>query len=83
GISLLVALTLTPTQCGWMQPARQPREQKRMRGFGRMLVALQQGYGKSLKWVLNHTRLVGVVLLGTIALYIWLYLSIPKPFFPD
>lgn len=41
-----------------------------------MLVALQQGYGKSLKWVLNHTRLVGVVLLGTIALNIWLYISI-------
>ncbi|EGK22972.1 multidrug resistance protein mdtC domain protein [Shigella flexneri K-227] len=44
-----------------------------------MLVALQQGYGKSLKWVLNHTRLVGVVLLGTIALNI----SIPKTFFPE
>ncbi|STE85241.1 multidrug resistance protein [Escherichia coli] len=48
-----------------------------------MLVALQQGYGKSLKWVLNHTRLVGVVLLGTIALNIWLYISIPKTFFPE
>lgn len=30
---------------------------------------------------LNHTRLVGVVLLGTIALNIWLYISIPKTFF--
>lgn len=49
--------------CGWMLKASKPREQKRLRGFGRMLVALQQGYGKSLKWVLNHTRLVGVVLL--------------------
>ncbi|EFW3636633.1 multidrug efflux RND transporter permease subunit MdtC [Shigella flexneri] len=64
---------------GWMLKASKPREQKRLRGFGRMLVALQQGYGKSLKWVLNHTRLVGVVLLGTIALNI----SIPKTFFPE
>ncbi len=69
--------------CGWMLKASKPREQKRLRGFGRMLVALQQGYGKSLKWVLNHTRLVGVVLLGTIALNIWLYISIPKTFFPE
>lgn len=69
--------------CGWMLKASKPREQKRLRGFGRMLVALQQGYGKSLKWVLNHTRLVGAVLLGTIALNIWLYISIPKTFFPE
>ncbi len=66
-----------------MLKASKPREQKRLRGFGRMLVALQQGYGKSLKWVLNHTCLVGVVLLGTIALNIWLYISIPKTFFPE
>ena len=83
GISLLVSLTLTPMMCGWMLKASKPREQKRLRGFGRMLVALQQGYGKSLKWVLNHTRLVGAVLLGTIALNIWLYISIPKTFFPE
>lgn len=83
GISLLVSLTLTPMMCGWMLKASKPREQTRLRGFGRMLVALQQGYGKSLKWVLNHTRLVGVVLLGTIALNIWLYISIPKTFFPE
>ena len=83
GISLLVSLTLTTMMCGWMLKASKPREQKRLRGFGRMLVALQQGYGKSLKWVLNHTRLVGVVLLGTIALNIWLYISIPKTFFPE
>ncbi|TGE15769.1 multidrug transporter, partial [Salmonella enterica subsp. enterica serovar Poona] len=50
---------------------------------GRVLVALQQGYGTSLKWVLNHTRLVGVVFLGTIALNIWLYIAIPKTFFPE
>ncbi len=73
--SLLVSLTLTPMMCGWMLKASKPREQKRLRGFGRMLVALQQGYGKSLNWVLDHTRLVGVVLLGTIALNIWLYID--------
>ncbi len=82
GISLLVSLTLTPMMCGWMLKASKPPT-KRLRGFGQCWVALQQGYGKSLKWVLNHTRLVGVVLLGTIALNIWLYISIPKTFFPE
>lgn len=83
GISLLVSLTLTPMMCGWMLKSSAPREQSRKRGFGRVLVALQQSYGTSLKWVLRHTRLVGVVLLGTIALNIWLYISIPKTFFPE
>ena len=83
GISLLVSLTLTPMMCGWMLKSSKPREQTRSRGFGRLLTGLQQGYGTSLKWVLNHTRLVGVVLLGTIALNIWLYISIPKTFFPE
>lgn len=49
GISLLVSLTLTPMMCGWMLKASKPREQKRLRGFGRMLVALQQGYGQVAK----------------------------------
>ena len=44
---------------------------------------MQEGYATSLQWVLRHTRLVGVVLLATIALNIWLYIAIPKTFFPE
>ena len=83
GISLAVSLTLTPMMCGWMLKASRRHEPTRDRGFGRVLVAMQRGYGKSLKWVLNHARLVGVVLLATIALNVWLYISIPKTFFPE
>ena len=83
GISLLVSLTLTPMMCGWMLKSSRPHAPTRTRGFGRMLVALQQGYGRSLTWVLRHTRLVGLVLLATIALNIWLYITIPKTFFPE
>ena len=50
---------------------------------GRLLGAVQGGYGKSLKWVLKHSRLTGLVVLGTIALSVWLYISIPKTFFPE
>ncbi|MCS2156024.1 multidrug efflux RND transporter permease subunit MdtC [Scandinavium sp. H11S7] len=83
GISLAVSLTLTPMMCGWMLKASRGHAPTRDRGFGRLLVAMQRGYGKSLKWVLNHARLVGVVLLATIALNVWLYISIPKTFFPE
>lgn len=83
GISLAVSLTLTPMMCGWMLKSSRRHEPTRERGFGRLLVGMQRGYGKSLKWVLNHARLVGVVLLATIALNVWLYISIPKTFFPE
>ncbi|GDX04599.1 multidrug efflux RND transporter permease subunit MdtC [Buttiauxella sp. A111] len=83
GISLVVSITLTPMMCGWLLKNKPKHTPARNRGFGRLLVAMQQGYGRSLKWVLNHTKLVGVVLLATIALNIWLYIAIPKTFFPE
>ncbi|EMC8207933.1 multidrug efflux RND transporter permease subunit MdtC [Klebsiella pneumoniae] len=83
GISLAVSLTLTPMMCGWLLKSGKPHQPTRNRGFGRLLVAVQGGYGKSLKWVLKHTRLTGLVVLGTIALSVWLYISIPKTFFPE
>ena len=83
GISLAVSLTLTPMMCGWLLKSGKPHEPRRKRGFGRLLVAIQGGYGKSLKWVLKHSRLTGLVLLGTIALSVWLYISIPKPSSPS
>lgn len=83
GISLLISLTLTPMMCGWLLKAHKPHSRTRERGVGRLLTRIQQQYARSLKWVLNHARLVGVVLLGTIALNIWLYISIPKTFFPE
>nr|WP_216660588.1 multidrug efflux RND transporter permease subunit MdtC [Brenneria sp. hezel4-2-4] len=82
-ISLLVSLTLTPMMCARLLRAVPKRSQPRLRGFSRVLLAMQQGYGRSLKWVLNHARWVLVVLLATIALNVWLYISIPKTFFPE
>ncbi|MDI7490892.1 multidrug efflux RND transporter permease subunit MdtC [Cronobacter dublinensis] len=82
GISLVVSLSLTPMMCGWLLKTRAPKETRRT-GINRLLLALQGGYARSLGWVLNHARLVGVVLLATIALNVWLYISIPKTFFPE
>ncbi|OWF80576.1 multidrug transporter subunit MdtC, partial [Yersinia rohdei] len=83
GISLVISLTLTPMMCAHLLRARPAGEQQRIRGFGKVLLRIQQGYGRSLNWVLGHTRWVMVVLLSTIALNVWLYISIPKTFFPE
>ncbi|UCP82874.1 multidrug efflux RND transporter permease subunit MdtC [Pectobacterium versatile] len=82
-ISLLISLTLTPMLCARLLRTVPKRSQPRTRGFNRVLLAMQQGYGRSLKWVLNHARWVLLLLLGTIALNVWLYISIPKTFFPE
>ncbi|MGT3289953.1 multidrug efflux RND transporter permease subunit MdtC [Yersinia enterocolitica] len=83
GISLVISLTLTPMMCAHLLRAQPAGKQQRIRGFGKVLLAIQQGYGRSLNWVLGHTRWVMVVLLSTIALNFWLYISIPKTFFPE
>ncbi|MGY2912602.1 multidrug efflux RND transporter permease subunit MdtC [Ewingella americana] len=83
GISLVVSLTLTPMMCAWTLRASSLPKQPKKRGLTNLLLRMQQGYGRSLNWVLNHARWVGVVLLATIALNVWLYISIPKTFFPE
>lgn len=83
GISLVVSLTLTPMMCGWLLKNKPQHKPNRKRGFGRVLVAMQAGYGLSLRWVLRHAKLTGLVLIATIALNVWLYIAIPKTFFPE
>jgi len=83
GISMVVSLTLTPMMCGWLLKRTRPHTPTRSRGIGRLWTALNQGYARSLGWVLDHARLVGVVFLATIALNVWLYIAIPKTFFPE
>src|SRR4029078_2815498 len=40
-------------------------------------------YGRSLGWVLRHPRMTMLVFLGTVVLNIYLYVQIPKGFFPQ
>ncbi|MCG4322894.1 efflux RND transporter permease subunit, partial [Escherichia coli] len=75
GLSLIISLTLTPMMCAYLLRHQPPRSQRRARGFGKMLLALQQGYGRSLNWVLGHSRWVLAVFLATLALNVWLYIS--------
>ncbi|ROR07704.1 multidrug efflux RND transporter permease subunit MdtC [Erwinia sp. JUb26] len=83
GISLLISITLTPMMCGLLLKPQRKHQQPRIRGVGKVLMAVQQGYGRSLRVVLNHARWTLLVFLGTIGLTMYLYVSIPKTFMPE
>ena len=82
GISLLVSLTLTP-----MMSARMLKGETGHGGSGpsarpALLDRLIAAYGRSLDRVLDHQGLMLLVMLATLGLTVWLYLLVPKGFFP-
>lgn len=83
GISLVISLTLTPMMCAYLLKKRPRNVKAKHRGFGRVLLRLQESYGVALNWVLGHRRSVLAVLFATIGLNVYLYISVPKTFFPE
>ena len=81
-ISALVSLTLTPMMC-----AHFLRGQRRDRARAGLLegcfTRLLQAYDRSLVWVLGHRRATLAVLISTVAGSAYLYITIPKGFFPQ
>ncbi|QKG44887.1 multidrug efflux RND transporter permease subunit MdtC [Providencia rettgeri] len=82
-ISLVISLTLTPMMCAYLLKKRPRNVKAKHRGFGRVLLRLQESYGIALKWVLEHRRSVLAVLFATIGLNVYLYITVPKTFFPE
>jgi multidrug efflux pump len=80
-LSAVVSLTLVPMMC-----AKMLRHQQRMGRFERLSQQTVDGmikqYGRLLTWVLRHQGLTLVIATGTLLLTIWLYVIIPKGFFP-
>ena len=84
-ISLLVSLTITPTLCA-MLLRRQTNDHKPHRWLDAMergFIRTRDGYERSLRWALRHSRLVGAGFLLTIILNIALFVIVPKGFFPE
>jgi multidrug efflux pump len=83
-ISLVISLTTTPMMCSRLlkhmdESAHNKLFQASERGFNRVLAL----YERSLSWVLNHSGLTLAVLLLTIGLNIYLFIVVPKGFFPQ
>jgi multidrug efflux pump len=82
-ISLMLSLTMTPMMCSRLLLPASERRHGRLyawseRGFER----LRRGYEKSLGWVLAHGILMMLILLAVVCLNVYLYVIIPKGFFP-
>ncbi|HTZ69724.1 MAG TPA: efflux RND transporter permease subunit, partial [Acetobacteraceae bacterium] len=79
-ISMVISLTSTPMLCALFL---------RQRGGGPLdarpsfFQRMQNGYARALAVALNHSFLVLLVLMATIALNVWLFIVIPKGFFPE
>ncbi|APV48284.1 multidrug transporter subunit MdtC [Betaproteobacteria bacterium GR16-43] len=85
GVSLVVSLTTTPMMCAFLltredkskPPGRFARASEA--AFGWMLRA----YDRTLGWALRFPIIVLAILVGTVALNIYLYTIVPKGFFPQ
>ncbi len=82
-ISAVVSLTLTPMMAARILRHEPKEQQGRIyqwseRGFERMIAF----YGRTLKVVLEYQTITLLVALGTLVLTVFLYIMIPKGFFP-
>ena len=83
-LSLVISLTLTPMMCARLLKNESHRSHGRLyRASERAFDALLLLYEKGLKVVLRHRFVTLMVMLGTIAFTGYLYVVIPKGFFPQ
>jgi multidrug efflux pump len=82
-VSAVVSLTLTPMMCAKLLK-HDPEAQK-----GRVYQMSERGfeavigfYGRTLKWVLQHQTMTLIVAVATLLLTVFLYVIVPKGFFP-
>ena len=83
-ISLVISLTTTPMLCALMlRPESEQKPGRIARWFERAFVATKNNYEGSLNWALRHTSIMMLVLVAVIGLNIYLFITVPKGFFPQ
>jgi hydrophobe/amphiphile efflux-1 (HAE1) family protein len=82
-LSLVIALTLTPMICSRLLKPEGEHHGRLYRLFERGFDAILNLYEAGLKVVLRHRFATLMVMLGTVALTGYLYMVIPKGFFPQ
>jgi len=83
-VSLVISLTTTPMMAAHLlKPHDQEKHNRWYNLSERFFTGMLDRYEKSLMWVLDHQPLTLAVALGTLALSIYLFMVVPKGFFPQ
>ncbi len=83
-VSLVISLTTTPMMCSRFLRSQTGRQHSLLYRLNeRAFNAVHRAYAKSLAVVLRHPAMTLVVLLLTIAINLYLYVVVPKGFFPQ
>jgi multidrug efflux pump len=85
GVSLLVSLTTTPTMCAKFLRPSQPNQRHNFvyRASEWFFDSLLAAYRHALKWVLARQPLTLAVTVLVACLSVYLYIKVPKGFFPQ
>jgi multidrug efflux pump len=82
-VSAMVSLTLTPMMCAKLLKTKSNQKESRFyrisEDFYNRVIAF---YGRTLKFVLKHQTITLLVTFGTLVLTLFLYVVVPKGFFP-
>jgi len=85
-ISMMISLITTPMLCSIFLRA-EPSDGQHQGGFARMTESFQQrielGYGRGIRWVVDHQILMFLLTSLTVFATGYLYKTIPKGFFPQ
>jgi multidrug efflux pump len=83
-VSLLVSLTTTPMLCARFLKSRDESRHGRIyRASEGAFNWLHNEYAGGLRWVLRHQWLMLCVVFATVALNVYLFIVVPKGFFPQ
>ncbi len=82
-VSAAVSLSLTPMMCAKLLKRHDPKHQSRFyKSTENFYNRVIEFYGRSLKFVLQHQTITLLVTAGTLVLTLFLYVVVPKGFFP-
>jgi len=82
-ISAVVSLTLTPMMCArLLRHTPEEKQGKLFRGSQKVFDSIIAFYGKTLRWVLDRQAATLLVAAATLVFTIFLYIIVPKGFFP-
>ena len=83
-VSAIVSLTLTPMMCSrFLKDEHHTKHGRIYLMMERFFDGMRDGYAYGLRWVLRHQFFTLMVLFATVGLTVFLFLTIPKGFFPQ